>query len=198
MGNTWQIQYGLEFDSTGYPVNVKMFRSITKYNQYLIASVISESIYISSDNGVNWSPFNEGLISDWTFADMEINNSYIWALRDFFGNAYRRPVQDLLATLDEKKNTFDHFILYQNFPNPFNPTTSITFKLLKPSDVNLVIFDCTGRQIRTLKTDRYSAGLHQVQWDGTNDSGNAVASGIYVYQLKAGNYNQSHKMMLLR
>ena len=198
MGSTWHIQYGLEFDSTGYPINVKLFRSITKYNQYLIGSVFTESIYFSSDNGVSWTPFNEGTISDWTFEDLGINGSYLWALRDFFGNAYRRPVQELLTGLEEKLNHISDFRLGQNYPNPFNPTTTITFELPNSSDVSLVIYNLTGRLIKILTSSRYPAGSHQIQWDGRDTQGNMVASGIYVYRMNAGTYSQSHKMMLLK
>ena len=92
----------------------------------------------------------------------------------------------------------DKFALFQNYPNPFNPRTTITFKLPDPSDVHLVIYDLTVRLIKTLTSSWYPAGSHQIQWDGRDDRGNSVASGIYVYRIQAGNYVQSNKMMLLK
>jgi len=193
MGSTWQIQYGLEFDSTGYPINVKMFKSITRYNNYLIASVMAESIYISSDNGVNWIPFNEGIISDWTFADMEVNGSHIWALRDFFGNAYRRPVQDLLMTLDKRENNIDNFILYQNYPNPFNPSTTIEFDLSSKSMVTLKIFNVLGEEVSTLVSEWLPAGSYSYEWDASN-----LPSGVYLYLLETAGFVETRKMVLIR
>jgi hypothetical protein len=90
------------------------------------------------------------------------------------------------------------FNLFQNYPNPFNPTTTFTFDLPKLSNVNLIIYDITGRKICTLISSTYPAGSHQIQWDGTDDHGNALASGIYVYRIEAGKYVQSRKMMLLK
>ncbi len=90
------------------------------------------------------------------------------------------------------------FAFYPNFPNPFNPTTNLSFDLPKESKVILTIYDVTGRRIKTLISSQYPAGFHQVQWDGRDDSGNAVASGIYVYRIEAGKYTQSRKMMLLK
>ena len=90
------------------------------------------------------------------------------------------------------------FFLEQNWPNPFNPNTNIRFTLPEESGVSLVIYDLSGRQIKTLTVSRYPAGSHQIQWDGRDDSGNAVASGIYVYRIHAGKYTQSRKMMLLK
>ncbi len=88
--------------------------------------------------------------------------------------------------------------IYQNYPNPFNPTTTLTFDLPKPSTVDLIIYDITGRKIRTLISSAYPAGSHQIQWDGRDDTGNAVASGIYINRIEAGKYTQSRKMMLLK
>ena len=90
------------------------------------------------------------------------------------------------------------FHLYSNYPNPFNPNTTITFDLPEVAVVSLVIYDINGRQIKTLTSSRYQAGSHQIQWDGRDDSGNAVASGIYVYRIEAGKYVQSRKLMLLK
>ena len=90
------------------------------------------------------------------------------------------------------------FSLTQNYPNPFNPMTNITYNLPEEAMVSLFIYDITGRQIKALTSSRYPAGTHQIQWDGRDDFGNAVATGIYVYRIQAGNYVQSKKMMLLK
>lgn len=103
-----------------------------------------------------------------------------------------------LTSLETNSVTPLSFNLYQNFPNPFNPTTTLTFNLPKPSDVNLIIYDITGRKIRNLISSAYPAGSHQIQWDGKDYSGNSVASGIYIYRIDTNNYTQSRKMMLLK
>lgn len=193
MGATWYIQYGLSFDSTGYPINVKMFRSITKYNQYLIASVMFESIYISSDNGVSWSSFNDGLINDWTFADVEINGSYIWALRNFFGNAYRRPVSELLTDIKDKDVKSADFNLYQNYPNPFNPSTILRYSIPAESKVTIKVFDLLGTEIAHLVNEEKTAGTYEIRWDASS-----LPGGTYFYQLKAGSFLQTRKMIFIK
>jgi N-acetylmuramoyl-L-alanine amidase len=90
------------------------------------------------------------------------------------------------------------FDLGQNYPNPFNPTTAISYQLSANGFVTLGIFDILGRQIRTLVTMQQAAGRYQVQWDGKDDRGASVSSGIYLYQLKAGNSVVTKKMVLLK
>ena len=91
------------------------------------------------------------------------------------------------------------FSLYANYPNPFNPTTTISYALPVRGKVKLAIYNLLGQQIRTLVNAEQPAGVHQVQWDGRNDAGKQVSSGIYFYQLKAGNsFLETKKMVLLR
>jgi hypothetical protein len=89
--------------------------------------------------------------------------------------------------------------LYQNYPNPFNPTTWIEFSLPREENVTLKIYTLDGREVKTLIDGvRYSSGRYKVQWDGTDNLGNRVASGVYIYKLKAGNFEVSKKMLLLK
>ena len=88
--------------------------------------------------------------------------------------------------------------LYQNFPNPFNPETKIRFQLPENSQIELRIFNTLGQEIRTLINTKYEAGSYEVRWDGKDKNGNYVSSGVYLYQLKARNFGQVQKMLLLR
>jgi hypothetical protein len=90
------------------------------------------------------------------------------------------------------------FALAQNYPNPFNPETVISYQLPVVSEVRLTIFNALGQEIRTLVKGRQSPGLKLVVWDGKNDLGQAVNSGIYFYTLKAGERVQTKKMLLMR
>ncbi len=90
------------------------------------------------------------------------------------------------------------YMLKQNFPNPFNPGTSIEFSLPARSRVNVIIYDILGRNVKTLADRFYDAGVHTVSWDGTDHKRNPVASGIYFYRMKAGSSIQARKMILLK
>lgn len=84
------------------------------------------------------------------------------------------------------------------YPNPFNPTTTITFSLLSAANARLEIYDATGRLGRTLVDENLAEGPHQVLWDGRDKSGSRVNSGVYFYRITAGDFSISRKMVLLR
>jgi fibronectin type 3 domain-containing protein len=89
--------------------------------------------------------------------------------------------------------------LAQNRPNPFNPTTTIEFSLRSPAQVTLSVYNVRGQLVRVLLDERRAAGLHKdVVWEGRNDAGQSVASGIYFYRLVAGDFTDTRKMVLLK
>jgi hypothetical protein len=90
------------------------------------------------------------------------------------------------------------FELSQNTPNPFNPTTQIAFALPSASKVNLTIYNVLGQQVKTLVDDYMNAGYQSVTWDGTDDYGGAVASGVYFYRISAEQFSDTKKMLLLK
>jgi len=90
------------------------------------------------------------------------------------------------------------FELGQNYPNPFNPDTWIEFAVPNKSFVNLAIYNIMGQRVRTLVDEELEAGWKSVLWDGKDDSGNDVASGIYLYRVKSGDFVDSKKMMMLK
>jgi hypothetical protein len=90
------------------------------------------------------------------------------------------------------------FEMAQNYPNPFNPTTTIGFSLPSDAKVRLDVYSTTGRLVRNLVNESYGAGYHSVKWDGRNNGGSNVASGMYIYKIQAGKYTKTMKMHLLR
>jgi len=92
------------------------------------------------------------------------------------------------------------FLLKQNYPNPFNPSTSISFSLNNetPLRTTLIIYDILGQKIKTLLDQELSSGQYDKVWNGKNDRGKVVPSGIYIYRLQAGKLHSSKKMYLLR
>jgi hypothetical protein len=92
----------------------------------------------------------------------------------------------------------DKFMVYNNYPNPFNPITAINYDLPEVRDVNIIIYDLLGRTIRHLDLNKVKAGRHKFVWHGTNDFGKRVSTGIYFLQITAGQDIQTQKMLLLK
>ena len=88
--------------------------------------------------------------------------------------------------------------LLQNYPNPFNPTTNIKFQLPEPEHVTITIFNTAGQIIRMLADGAFAAGDHQLAWDGRDQAGNKVSSGVYFYQLKTNGFNKVMRMILTK
>ncbi|MFQ5708440.1 MAG: FlgD immunoglobulin-like domain containing protein [bacterium] len=105
------------------------------------------------------------------------------------------------AVADETPGLPTQYALQQNHPNPFNPTTLIKYSIPvshSNQTVRLQIYNILGQKIRTLIAQKQTAGEYTIAWDGSSDLGVQVSSGVYVYQLRAGNFVQSKKMVLLR
>ena len=88
--------------------------------------------------------------------------------------------------------------MHSNFPNPFNPITTIQYSLPEDALVNVTIYDMMGRIVKTLVNDRQTAGFKSVQWNATNDRNEPVSAGLYLYTIQAGEFRQTKKMLLLK
>jgi hypothetical protein len=86
----------------------------------------------------------------------------------------------------------------RNFPNPARPGTMFTYSLPRTTDVELVIFAPSGERVRVLEKGRREAGVHRIPWDGRNSAGSEVASGVYLYRLRAGTAVENRKLVILR
>ena len=112
-----------------------------------------------------------------------------------------RNISDLFITgIPEEidRQVPDAFTLMQNYPNPFNPKTIIRYQLPVLSEVKLTIYDLLGREIDTIVNERQPVGEHTVHWDGRDDLGKTVSSGVFIYRLQAGTFVENRKMLLLR
>lgn len=95
-------------------------------------------------------------------------------------------------------NLPNDFSLSQNYPNPFNPTTQISLSIPARSHVELIVYDVLGRRVRSLLDREMSAGSYTADWDGRNDAGEPVASGVYLYRLHSDQFETTRKMILLK
>ncbi|MCK5126051.1 MAG: S8 family serine peptidase [candidate division Zixibacteria bacterium] len=120
---------------------------------------------------------------------------------DFISNAVlaQQKYDDLPTDTDDENITLPlQFTLHQNFPNPFNPATTISFSLPKAGEVIAQVFDILGREVRTLSNSYYPAGEHELFWDGKNKDGQSVASGVYFYRVRHDSENLTRKMVLMK
>ena len=111
------------------------------------------------------------------------------------------PLDGVLCVVgveEEPRDLLTSFVLAQNNPNPFGSSTVIAFSLPKESKVTLAIYDITGRMVKNLVDREMGAGNHTLRWDGKDQTGREVTSGIYFYRLKAGDFTQTNKMVVLR
>jgi hypothetical protein len=106
---------------------------------------------------------------------------------------------DFPVSVDEEEHLLPREVwIGQNFPNPFNPATTIEFTLPRRSRAILVVYNTLGQQVRKLADQSLPVGTHRLQWDGKDDMGNEVSSGVYFYRLEAGDFVDARKMILMR
>ena len=101
-------------------------------------------------------------------------------------------------TLERKPIIPEMFTLHQNYPNPFNPITSLRYDLPEQAQVILTVYDLLGREVTQLVNTVQDAGYRSVQWNATDMHGKPVSAGVYLYQIRAGEFIQTRKMVLLK
>lgn len=136
--------------------------------------------------------------------NVELGQTYYYKLSavDSADNV-SEPSDELIAIADlinfvggNQGTIIDEFQLKQNYPNPFNPATTIEYTLPRAGYVKIRIYDVLGREIISLFDGYKDAGNHKLVWEGKDNSGNQVASGLYFYQMLAGNFNAVKKLLL--
>ncbi len=129
--------------------------------------------------------------------DLIINDDLIIAF-----SHYSNDFQILQTNLPSRPNDVpliaDSYRLYNNYPNPFNPETFIKFVLEKQSKVLLKVYNAGGQLVNTLADSNYEPGSYWIKWDGTNNSGFEVASGVYFYQLNVDGKASTKRMLLIK
>jgi photosystem II stability/assembly factor-like uncharacterized protein len=181
-GNSW-MQIGL----TGY--EVRCFAFAPNGDVY---SGTNDGVFKSTDNGGSWTHLSSS----------GLNNPYVHCL--FFnsvgylfagtGISLCRSVEPVITSVDDSfSETPQSFLLFQNYPNPFNPSTTIQYAISSRQFVTLKIYNILGKEIATLVNEEKQTGIYEMTWNAEN-----LPSGIYFYQLRAGNFIQTRKMLLLK
>ena len=161
---------------------------------------------MASDYGQSYQTFtiinHEGLIrfkTTFLIPMDELRDEVLLALADIppIEEEVEEPVETAVETSDQTAVP-QAFSLAQNAPNPFNSNTVIRFALPQPSQVELAIYNLLGQPVAVLAQGPSAAGTFSVRWNGRDQTGRAVTSGVYLYQLRAGEYTEVRKLLLLR
>ncbi|SVB07055.1 uncharacterized protein METZ01_LOCUS159909, partial [marine metagenome] len=129
-----------------------------------------------------------------------VEYSYRLAAYDDAGNRseFTGPVSAILLSTDQQSLLPEAFALHQNYPNPFNPTTQIRYDLPENSYVNINIYDLMGKRVKLLVNSKQDAGYRSIHWNATNEFGQPVSAGMYIYTIQTGQFRQTRKMVLLK
>jgi len=226
-GNTlWARSAGGMEADTGVDANIDIsgrlliagiFEDVATFDGITLTSAGFADVFIaqySSGGGVLWVQKAGGEFNDQGLGIATDTSGYTYVTGDFggtatfgdttltgFGNSdiFIAKMDSGIVTGIENEKLIPHSIsLSQNYPNPFNSTTVIKYSLLTTDHVNLTIYNSLGQRVRKLIDQLQAPDYHQVEWNGQNDEGINVPSGIYLYRLQVGSIDVSKKMVLLR
>ena len=131
-------------------------------------------------------------------APSEADSAFTLILTTPSGYVIELPASGTALAIEDAITIPKEFLVNQNYPNPFNPTTMISYSLPTASNVELTISDLSGKKIRTLVNDNRPAGSSNVQWNGTNDAGQLVSTGVYFYTFSTQNLFETKKMLFIK
>jgi hypothetical protein len=165
-------------------------------------------LFFSSDGGGTWQPIQFDLpvsqtTYQWIVPSIITNNAQIRIIMDNVGANYEDlslnfTIKESALGITEETELPTILNIISNFPNPFNPSTTIQYELSIASKVKVVIYNMLGKEIIQLYQGKKEPGVHMLGWDGFDSFGNLVSAGIYLYQIQAGQYIQTKKMVLLK
>ncbi len=204
--------------TSNFEINLYDARSATAsfYARHILQSNMDYVYFeVSTDGGEHWNmpgPLMTGSQMNFlqTTVDLSdyIDNSVMFRFRMVTDGSTVRDgvyIDDFEIVWDTQTDIQDdgnqlpsEFSLAQNYPNPFNPTTMIKFEIPRTSEVELVVYDILGQKVQTVVSETMEAGTHEAIWNGADDNGNEVASGMYFYKLTAGDHTQLKRMTLIR
>jgi len=168
--------------------------SLTAVNRNLFAGTMGYGFYVSLDQGGNWTPENSDLKSVIDFDVFSIGSIGGYLLIGTGNTIWRRPLSEITTSVQKPhSNLPSGFTLYQNFPNPFNPTTTIHYQSSTNGFISLDLYDILGRKVKTLVSELQTAGTHSaILYAGD------LASGTYFYRLTTRGFVSTKKMMVIK
>ena len=185
--------YVLRLIINGGPINGgEMLESSGVFDDGVMSSSIASSIEIpiGSTEGV----WNIRIILEDSFGSITNLGPDNLESQNFQNYIY---VNNLILGLDYE-NTPKQYLLHHNYPNPFNPFTTLRYDLPEEAFVSITIYDMLGNEVKNLVSTNQSPGFKSIQWNSTNNQGEPVSAGVYLYSIEAGNFRQTKKMILLK
>ena len=193
--------YEYSFAVTGLHYNIENVSAILDWDpienfQYYKIERSTDSLFITA--------VESSFLQDNTYTDndLEFNTEYFYRVSAFLG--YWTDYSNVVSVIIESVSISDQdkiptsFAVHQNHPNPFNPTTQIKYDLPEDALVSITIYDIMGRSIKSLVNSNQSAGYRSIQWNATNNLGEPVSAGMYIYMIQAGEFRKVKKMVLLK
>ncbi|MDA3814379.1 MAG: M28 family peptidase [Candidatus Cloacimonetes bacterium] len=207
--NNLDIVTGLvSIDLTGYDD-----AEVSFWTKYAIENNYDYMYLEVSTDSMNWDELDSftGSQISWTRVSYSLNDyleyPYVQIRFRFYSDTYviqdGMYIDDFEINVENSVSTDNPIVKNEsisNYPNPFNPSTTISFSLTTEfaEDTELIIYNMKGQKVKQLIREHLSAGQHSVVWNGTDDNGLVVSSGIYFYKLKAGNFEKTKKMILMK
>ena len=194
----------------GSPVNNTRIASTQPVLSWIIpsesTSELTYEVEIAEDAAMTSAQVIENVTTNNVKANLSAGKTYYWRVRSKtaegeysnYTGAGEFEIDGSITDVEDEAELPTEFKVSQNYPNPFNPSTTIKFALPANEKVSVKIYDMLGREIHTLLNSDLQAGNHQVVWNGNNSNGNKVSTGIYFYQVVAGNNVVTKKMILMK
>jgi photosystem II stability/assembly factor-like uncharacterized protein len=187
-GANW---FSINGDLPDSPINDGMIY-YPGYSTSIILAATDIGVFMTNNNGTNWTELANGLPNT-----VAMHLDYNQASGKLRIGTHGRGVWELNGLLigisNYNSNVPDKFYLKQNFPNPFNPTTKISFGIVKSGYVNLKVFDALGREVTNLVSENLKTGNYEVTFRGDN-----LSSGMYFYKLSVNDFTETKKMLLIK
>ncbi|MBK8982078.1 MAG: T9SS type A sorting domain-containing protein [Ignavibacteria bacterium] len=210
------MEWNLQFTFT------QQLNDIYFFNEF-VGIISSGFSYKTTDGGFSWVLTNDGGIelsfgsdsvgwagnnsttiirttsagSSWYRQTTNISNPSVSAFDSLTawagGSGIIHTTNGGLTAIESNTEILSNFILYQNFPNPFNPGTVIRYSLIKNLNVNLVVYDALGKKVETLVNQKQNAGSYDIEFDGSS-----LPGGVYFYKLSSENFTETKKMILTK
>ena len=163
-------------------------------------SIDNDTVFVtgvSGPDGIYWIPCMGSVYIEITAEGYDTLVTNLDVSGDSLHNFYMNERENQLS-VNSNVEVPNQLILHHNYPNPFNPVTTLRYELPEDALVNITIYDMMGRIVSNLVSSQENAGYKSIQWNATNNIGQPVSAGLYLYTIETGDFRQTKKMVLLK